>query len=244
MRRASRNGRGSGATARCRSRGTRRNCAPARARAGSPRIVQVRKHDRDGKRPLAGAKQRIVQVGIERREFLVGRLLGQIGVRPKPFERPEFWLFHGPNCIAEWHHAWNTRIERERSLADSCSADRRHGARRRRRDARQLPGPRGRPGGAGAVRVAGRAAVGAQRRVRHRQPDFERTVVPARRAGARTGRPHRRRLHRRRPRSELLLHRPHPPRRSVHRRHPARQPAAAPAVQGDLRDSRRTASNT
>ena len=85
------------------------------------------------------------------------------------------------------------------------------------------------------VRRARRAALRAERRVRHRQPDFQRAVVPARGAGARTGRRHRRRLHRRRSGSELFLHRPHPARRSLHRRHPARQPAAAPAVQGDLR---------
>ena len=40
------------------------------------------------------------------------------------------------------------------------------------------------------------------------------------------------------------LHRPHQARRRVHRRHPARQPAAPPAVQGDFRDPRRTAWNT
>ena len=42
-----------------------------------------------------GAKQRVVQVGIERGQFLVGWLLGEVGIRPKPLERPEFWLFHG-----------------------------------------------------------------------------------------------------------------------------------------------------
>ena len=35
-----------------------------------------------------GAEQRLVQIGIERRELLVGRLLRQIGVRPEAFERP------------------------------------------------------------------------------------------------------------------------------------------------------------
>ncbi len=43
-----------------------------------------------------------------------------------------------------------------------------------------------------------------------------------------------RRIRRRRPGSELLLHRRRPAERRVHHRHPARQPAAPPAVQGAL----------
>src|SRR3954465_15668387 len=59
-------------------------------RARELRGLEVRKHDRDRKRPLAGAEQRVVQVGIERSELLGGWLLGEIRVRPKPLERTEF----------------------------------------------------------------------------------------------------------------------------------------------------------
>ena len=82
------------------------------------------------------------------------------------------------------------------------------------------------------VRVAGRAALGRGRRFRHRQPDLERAVVPRRRPGVEGGGGVRRRVYRRRPGSELLLYRADPAGDRLHRRHPARQPAAPPAVQG------------
>ena len=98
--------------------------------------------------------------------------------------------------------------------------------------------------GAGQLRRPDRGAVRAGRLLRHRQPDLERAVVPAGDPGAAAGRRARRGLHRRRSRSELLLHRPHPSGDRLHRRHPPRQPAPAPAVQGDLRARRGRAWST
>ena len=71
-----------------RSRGTRptpRASSSARSKSGTS---SVGKDERDRERPRRGAEQRLVQIGIERRELLVGRLLRQLGVRPEPFERP------------------------------------------------------------------------------------------------------------------------------------------------------------
>ena len=106
---------------------------------------------------------------------------------------------------------------------------------------RQQPSGPGRPRpwaahgpGAGQLRRPDRGAVGAGRLLRHRQPDLERAVVSAGDPRAAAGRRAGRGLHRRRSRSEFLLHRPHPSGDRLHRRHPPRQPAAAPAVQGDL----------
>ena len=68
--------------------------------------------------------------------------------------------------------------------------------------------------------------------LRFRQPHLERDVVPARGQPPACHRRHGRRVHRRRPRPELLVHRGHQARGRVHDRHPARQPAHAPDVQG------------
>ena len=60
-------------------------CSSARAKSGAS---SGGKHQRDRERPRPRAEQRLVQIGIERRQLLVGRLLGQIGVRPEALERP------------------------------------------------------------------------------------------------------------------------------------------------------------
>ena len=62
----------------------------------------------------------------------------------------------------------------------------------------------------------------------------ERTELPDGPVRHRSGRAPRRRVHRRRPRPELLVYRRVPAGRRLHRRRPPRQPAAAPAVQGAL----------
>ena len=72
-----------------------RNSAAPRARSSARskvRHVERRKHQRDRERMRRRPEQRLVQIGIERRELLVGRLLRQIGVRPEPLERS---VLHG-----------------------------------------------------------------------------------------------------------------------------------------------------
>src|SRR4029078_8630733 len=49
--------------------------------------VERRKLQRDRKRTRRRAEERGVQVRIERRELLGGRLLGELGVRPEALER-------------------------------------------------------------------------------------------------------------------------------------------------------------
>ena len=53
------------------------------------------KHQRDGKRPRPLAEERFVQIRIERGELLVGRLLGQLRVRPEALERAVFRRIRG-----------------------------------------------------------------------------------------------------------------------------------------------------
>ena len=89
-RRSTRTARDSEARRRRRSRGTPPTRARARARARNRGTSSARKHQRDRERPRPRAEQRLVQIGIERRELLVGRLLRQLGVRPEPLERTVF----------------------------------------------------------------------------------------------------------------------------------------------------------
>ena len=70
------------------------------------------------------------------------------------------------------------------------------------------------PSSSTAVRGDDRGALRARRVLRHRQPDLERALVPARAARSRGPQGDRRRVHRRRARSELLLHRARSGRRS------------------------------
>jgi L-seryl-tRNA(Ser) seleniumtransferase len=56
-------------------------------RARELRIIERWKHDRERERPRPGAEERLVQIGIERGELLLARLLRQIGVRPEPLQR-------------------------------------------------------------------------------------------------------------------------------------------------------------
>ena len=53
--------------------------SPARRSGGNTSVIENGRGAR--------AEQRLVQIGIERRELLVGRLLGQLGVRPEALER-------------------------------------------------------------------------------------------------------------------------------------------------------------
>ena len=73
-----------------------------------------------------------------------------------------------------------------------------------------------------------------RRLLRHRQPDLERALVSRRHARSAEARRARRRLCRRRTGPEFLLHCRDQAGHRLHRRRPARQPAAPPAVQGDL----------
>ena len=87
-RRSTRTARGSDARRRVpvsRNSADARASSSARAKSGMSRRG---KHERDRERPRLRAEQRLVQIGIERRELLVGRLLRQLGVRPEALERP------------------------------------------------------------------------------------------------------------------------------------------------------------
>ena len=54
---------------------------------GERRHVERRKHQRDRERPLLCTEERLVQIGIQRRELRGSRLLWQLGVRPEALER-------------------------------------------------------------------------------------------------------------------------------------------------------------
>ena len=99
---------------------------------------------------------------------------------------------------------------------------------------RRLPGGAAHPEPV-PVRRADRVAVRAAGLFRYRQPDLQREVVPAGAPGSAPPERARRRLHRRRPRSELLVHRRDPADGRLPDRRPPRQSAAAPPLQGAVR---------
>jgi cold shock protein len=79
-----------------------------------PRVVgpvETGKDDRVRERPIGRPVERVVQVGIERRELLGGRRLRQLDVRPEPLSRPmsghvnAVW---GRGRIVRGHR-WHTR---------------------------------------------------------------------------------------------------------------------------------------
>src|SRR6185436_17862401 len=70
-------------------------------RARELRDLEPGEHQRDRERPRLLAEERLAQVGIERGQLLVGRLLGQLGVRPEALERtvPGGIRGHGGDAI-------------------------------------------------------------------------------------------------------------------------------------------------
>ena len=103
---------------------------------------------------------------------------------------------------------------------------------------RRLARVRGEAAGAShrrGILDAHRRSVRAGRNVPFREPAVERSALPVRHPGSRRRHQARWRLHGRRSRAELHLHRGRQARHRVHRRHQARQSRSAPDVQGAVR---------
>ncbi len=61
--------------------------------------VERREHERDREGARLDAEQRLVQVGVERGELRVGRLLGQLRVRPETLEWSVLWRIRSHACV-------------------------------------------------------------------------------------------------------------------------------------------------